>query len=162
MAIRIECPKCRRELSTSEAEAGSSMRCPTCGTPFAVPGPTSFKGIPVFAKASRDEPTHDERLCPYCSEAIKATAIKCKHCGEFLDGHDDDSLEARPTRDMNRGIAAVLSLVIPGAGQMYRGHVLQGFVWLVCVYAGYLMLVFPGFVLHALCVWMASRPEDDD
>lgn len=24
--------------------------------------------------------------CPYCSELIKATAKKCKHCGEFLDG----------------------------------------------------------------------------
>jgi predicted amidophosphoribosyltransferase len=25
------------------------------------------------------------RLCPYCSEEIQATAVKCKHCGEFLD-----------------------------------------------------------------------------
>lgn len=25
------------------------------------------------------------RPCPYCAEAIEAAAIKCKHCGEFLD-----------------------------------------------------------------------------
>jgi ribosomal protein S27E len=161
MAIRIQCPKCRRAVSASDDEAGTSMRCPTCGTPFAVPGPTSFKGIPVFAETSRDDPAEGERFCPYCSEAIKASAIKCKHCGEFLDGRDprEDSIEARPTREMNRGIAAVLSLVIPGAGQMYRGKVLQGFVWLVCVYAGYLLLFFPGLLLHALCVWMAAREE---
>jgi uncharacterized membrane protein YvbJ len=24
--------------------------------------------------------------CPYCAEVIAEGAIKCKHCGEFLDG----------------------------------------------------------------------------
>ena len=48
----------------------------------------------------------------------------------------------------NRGIAALLSLVIPGAGHMYCGRVLSGLVWLVCVAVAYVLFFPLGILLH--------------
>lgn len=36
------------------------------------------------------------RTCPFCAEEIQLTAIKCKHCGEFLDGRPREQKEAKP------------------------------------------------------------------
>jgi TM2 domain-containing membrane protein YozV len=49
-------------------------------------------------------------------------------------------------------MAAILSLFIPGLGQMYKGQIINGLVWFCVVAVGYAFLVLPGVVLHVLCV----------
>jgi TM2 domain-containing membrane protein YozV len=69
---------------------------------------------------------------------------------------------ATPTetaRKWSPGIAAVLSLVIPGAGQMYKGNVGGGLLWLVVVIAGYMAFVIPGLVLHLICIVTAASGD---
>ena len=89
--------------------------------------------------------------CPYCAEFVAFSAKKCKHCGEFF----DPSLRQSRQQTWNPGVAAVLSLIIPGSGQMYKGQVGAGICWLIGVATGYLAFVFPGVILHIICIYKA-------
>jgi TM2 domain-containing membrane protein YozV len=59
-------------------------------------------------------------------------------------------------------VAAVLSLIIPGAGQIYKGRTIMGLVWLVVTVLGYLTLVVPGMLLHFICIFQAAGMEPSD
>ena len=108
------------------------------------------------------------RTCPYCAEEIKAEAIKCKHCGEIIDSEirADRNREAPPTiinnyreRKWSPGVAALLSFLIPGAGQIYKGNIGSGLLWFVIVIIGYFLLIVPGLILHLICIITASSGD---
>jgi len=105
------------------------------------------------------------KQCPYCAEIIHPDAIKCKHCGELLDDtlrttnptiYSNTIIEQRPERRWSPGIAALLSFFIPGAGQLYKGHIIRGLFWFVITLIGYSLLIVPGIVLHLICIVAAA------
>lgn len=49
-------------------------------------------------------------------------------------------------------VAAILSLLIPGLGQLYKGQILNGVVWFLVVAMGYAALIVPGVILHICCI----------
>jgi len=55
------------------------------------------------------------------------------------------------------GIAAVLSVLAPGLGQVYAGRLLVGAVWFVGTCMAYSAVLLPGFLVHALCIWSAYK-----
>lgn len=95
--------------------------------------------------------------CPYCAEVIAAAAKKCKHCGEYLDQSLRQSAVPAPAAQQAwiPGVAAVLSLVIPGAGQIYKGQLNAGIAWLVGVVVGYCLFIVPGLLAHIVCIYKA-------
>lgn len=54
------------------------------------------------------------------------------------------------------GIAALMSLFFPGAGQMYRGKAKLGLACFAATATGYVTLLIPGVILHVLCVAHAA------
>lgn len=53
-------------------------------------------------------------------------------------------------------IAGLLSAFIPGLGQLYKSQLLIGIVWFIAVGLGYVLFIFPGVILHVLCIIFAA------
>jgi hypothetical protein len=55
------------------------------------------------------------------------------------------------------GIAAVLSVLIPGLGHVYAGRLLGGLLWFMVASFGYWAVLVPGFLIHLASIWFAYR-----
>lgn len=105
--------------------------------------------------------------CPECGKQVSSAAASCPTCGHPISvtpslapAPAPPPIQVNvPVAKWSKGVAAVLSLIIPGAGQMYKGQVANGLVWLVCVVVGYVMFVVPGLILHLLCVVGAASGD---
>lgn len=93
--------------------------------------------------------TSTMKKCKFCAEEILPDAVKCKHCGEMLES------PATSEHKWNPGTAAVLSFLIPGAGQIYKGEIGLGLGFLFFTIVGYLLFILPGVFLHIICVVVA-------
>ncbi len=67
----------------------------------------------------------------------------------------NDRSEFAVVRAPHHGIAAVLSVLLPGLGQVYAGRLLAGGLWFLGTSLAYWALILPGFLVHACCVWSA-------
>ncbi|MFW5903341.1 MAG: zinc ribbon domain-containing protein [Halolamina sp.] len=77
----------------------------------------------------------DEVFCESCGEPIKRRAERCPHCGVGRRSLRATSAGSTDTPDPI--VAAVASLFIPGAGDLYNGEVVLG----ISMFVGYLIVV---------------------
>jgi TM2 domain-containing membrane protein YozV len=68
-------------------------------------------------------------------------------------------LAAEQPPQKSNGVAALLSFVIPGVGQMYKEKVGAGLVWFFATVAGYCCFIVPGAMLHLCCIFNAYSTE---
>ncbi len=69
----------------------------------------------------------------------------------------DDIYDVTVHRGPHPGIAAVLSVLIPGLGHLYSGRLAAGAVWFLAVAFGYWAILVPGFLIHVASVWFAYQ-----
>ena len=74
--------------------------------------------------------------------------------------YDEDTLALR-RHGPHPGISAVLSVLVPGLGQVYSGRLLAGGLWFLGTGFAYWAILVPGFLVHAVCVWSAYQSAKD-
>ena len=74
---------------------------------------------------------------------------------------DEFADDVAPPRAPSPGLAAVLSVIIPGLGHVYAGRLIAGLVWFACTGFGYWAILVPGVILHGLAIWFAYRAARD-
>lgn len=99
------------------------------------------------AGASSREPGPDEVYCRDCGSIIKERAEICPECGvrqrsAFLSNVDES------------GVAAVASLLIPGAGQIFLGHLERGLLFIAATFVAAFMSMFLVGIPVLLAIWV--------
>lgn len=61
-----------------------------------------------------------------------------------------------PQPKWSKGVAGLLSFLIPGAGQIYKGKPIVGVLWFVCALVGYAAFIAPGVIIHFMCIIAAT------
>ncbi len=88
--------------------------------------------------------------CPECHNDVSDEALSCPHCGYRI---------APPEPKWHRGIAVLLSVLIPGGGQLYKGDVISGIFWLLFTSFFYGLFLPAGFILHMGSVVVAAMGD---
>ncbi|MCE5295900.1 MAG: DUF5683 domain-containing protein [Euryarchaeota archaeon] len=94
------------------------------------------------------------KYCPNCGAQIDYRAEICPKCGMRVSQAQVQyqPMPAKPTK--SEGLAAVLSFLIPGLGQIYNGQIGKGLIMIIAaIVCGVLMLLLIGIVLY-LILWV--------
>lgn len=148
LVARVEPPAVR---PTPEPLAPTPAPQPIATRGEDAPTPSRFEARVIDVQAS------SLIECPFCAEPIQPKAKKCKHCGEILDpvlrkaaekaaapaapqvvihntanarsGSDPTFIVVEGGKGWSRVAAGLMSLLIPGLGQLYKGHWIRAILW---------------------------------
>jgi len=90
--------------------------------------------------------------CSCCGGDVSSRAWFCPSCGH--------PVSSREWTDTDKAVAAVLTVIVPGGGHVYKKQFGQAFLWFCGVLLGYALLLVPGLVLHGFCVLSAMKAPE--
>lgn len=98
--------------------------------------------------------------CPECGKEVSSAATACPSCGHPIRPVTEaPTVISAPVQKWSPGVAAVLSLLIPGAGQIYKGQIFNGLFWMLIIVIGYMAFIIPGAIMHLFCIIGAASGD---
>jgi len=149
--IQFQCTACGTTLAVDDRAVGRTVTCPECSARLRVPATSSppQPPLPPPGAPAPAPPMQQYMRCPFCREEILVGAVKCKHCGEFLDATRAPSYaRSNEPEDLTAGewIVAILCpciglimgtvWAIQGKKKAKKMLVVSFVVWLVWVFFG--------------------------
>ena len=131
----IACPSCNGYMQFQDEQRGRKVKCPRCSSTLLIPI-SDGAGSPMAQNAA-----------PIQNQApIQQTIVQVQQ-PVFVGRHQQ-----------NGGCAgALLSFFIPGLGQLVNGRIAAGILWFLFTCIGYAAFIFPGLLLHLICILDAQR-----
>lgn len=94
-------------------------------------------------------------------EKLESTEVAAGGGINIVNSHHSDHGSRRSSRKTyDNGVAALLSFLLPGVGQMVKGQVAAGILWFIAAVVGYVLFVIPGLIIHICCIVDAARSDD--
>ena len=132
----VICKNCGTEL-----KEGSKF-CKNCGSEVVI----------------EEEPVdvNETKFCANCGFEMPVTIKFCPECGHPTDAAPKVQNNTVVNSNVNPGLAAILSFLICGLGQIYLGLVKKGLILLIAaIISGFLTIILIGWVTFFI-VWIYS------
>jgi len=109
----------------------------------------------------------ETKICPNCGAEVPIDANFCPKCGvNFTEPKVSQQAQQpiaqapSPVDRSNRKdpiLAAILSFIIPGVGQIYVGATTRGVVYIILAIILYLLFIIPGVIFAIYALYDAYR-----
>jgi TM2 domain-containing membrane protein YozV/predicted RNA-binding Zn-ribbon protein involved in translation (DUF1610 family) len=155
--IEAEATELAKRIEEERAELAKPIPCPFCGEPVARQA----------RKCRHCNEYLDVNLRPGAQPAPQPQIIINNANTNTVQSHSHSQSGATAAATVAIGgarrrkrfsplVACLLSILLPGLGQIYTGRLLAGIVWFLLVLVGYICFIVPGIVLHVICAISAG------